>query len=415
MKKFDKIALSVIAAVTFVLSCGCVPLDEYSSVTSSYEPTSSTSVTESSSDENSNTTGGESSTQSTEGSSSTDVSQPQSSSSNPEEGKPSSSSSSSSSYDPFNPGKPTSGGIVSAHGQLSVKGTDIVDQYGKPYQLRGMSTHGITWFPDFVNENAFKTLRDDWNTNVVRMAMYVDEWNNGMCYMSNKQGSRQLLEKGVDLCIKLDMYTIIDWHVLNSGDPTKYTNEAKEFFADMSKKYAAYPNIIYEICNEPNSGADWNGKIKPYAETIIPVIRANDPDAIIIVGTPTWSQDIDQALANPLKYNNVMYAVHFYAANHTDWLRDRVKKCHDAGLPIFASEFGMCDASGGGANNFDEATKWLQLFDDLNISYCNWALADKQETCCVINPGAGANGNWSEGNLTESGKWIRNWFKKHNG
>ncbi len=411
MKKFGKIALSLITSATLILSCGCVPVDEYNSMDSAYEPTSTASVFES---DNSTAPGGESSALEGNSFSSSAYS---STSSSFGQSSPQSAPGSSSGFNPFNPVdpvKPAETGIVSAHGQLSVKGTDIVDKNGDPYQLRGMSTHGITWFPDFVNENAFKTLRDDWNTNVVRMAMYVDEWNNGSCYMSNKEGSRQLLEKGVDLCIALDMYTIIDWHVLNPGDPSKYTNEAKEFFSDMSKKYAAYPNIIYEICNEPNSGADWNGKIKPYAETIIPVIRANDPDAIIIVGTPTWSQDIDQALANPLKFDNVMYAVHFYAATHTDWLRDRVRNCHNAGLPIFASEFGMCDASGGGANNFNEATKWLQLFDELNISYCNWALADKQETCCVINPGAGANGNWSENDLTESGKWIRNWFKTHN-
>ncbi len=405
MKKFGKFALSVIISATLILSCGCVPVDEYNSMESTFEPTSS--VTESSSA----SPGGESSAPEGNSSLSSAYSGVSSSSG---QSSPQSAPGSSSVFDPFNPVKPAETGIVSAHGQLSVKGTDIVDKNGDPYQLRGMSTHGITWFPDFVNENAFKTLRDDWNTNVVRMAMYVDEWSNGSCYMSNKEGSRQLLEKGVDLCIALDMYTIIDWHVLNPGDPSKYTNEAKEFFSDMSKKYGSYPNIIYEICNEPNGGADWNGNIKPYAETIIPVIRANDPDAIIIVGTPTWSQDIDQAQANPLKFDNIMYAVHFYAATHTDWLRERVKSCHDGGLPIFASEFGMCDASGGGANNFNEATKWLELFDELNISYCNWALADKQETCCVINPGAGANGNWSENNLTESGKWIRNWFKTHN-
>ncbi len=396
MKKFGKIALSIITSAMLVLSCGCVPVDEYSSLTSGYQSSVS---------DNSTTESTSSSTSSENNSSASSESQ---------SSQQSSTNGSSSSTNQQNPvTDPTADGIVSRHGQLSVKGTNIVDKNGMPYQLRGMSTHGITWFPDFVNKEAFKTLRDDWKTNVVRMAMYVDEWNNGSCYMSNKKGSRQLLEKGVDLCIELDMYTIIDWHVLNPGDPTRYTNEAKEFFSEISKKYAAYPNIIYEICNEPNSGADWNGKIKPYAEAIIPVIRANDPDAIIIVGTPTWSQDIDQASMNPLKFDNVMYALHFYAATHTDWLRDRVKNCHNAGLPIFVSEFGMCDASGGGANNFYETTNWLTMLDDLNISYCNWALADKQETCCVINPGAGANGNWSENKLTESGKWIRNWFRNH--
>ena len=189
---------------------------------------------------------------------------------------------------PQAPSDPKGTTPVSQHGQLSVKNGQLVDKSGKGYQLRGMSTHGLTWFPEFVNESAFKTLRDDWNTNVVRLAMYVDEWGNGQCYMGNKSGSLELLEKGVDICIKLDMYVIIDWHVLNPGDPSKYTNEAKSFFETVSKRYAKYPNVIYEICNEPNGGASWSGNIKPYAEKIIPVIRKNAPNSVIIVGTPTW-------------------------------------------------------------------------------------------------------------------------------
>ena len=301
---------------------------------------------------------------------------------------------------------------VSQHGQLSVKNGQLVDKSGKGYQLRGMSTHGLTWFPEFVNESAFKTLRDDWNTNVVRLAMYVDEWGNGQCYMGNKSGSLELLEKGVDICIKLDMYVIIDWHVLNPGDPSKYTNEAKSFFETVSKRYAKYPNVIYEICNEPNGGASWSGNIKPYAEKIIPVIRKNAPNSVIIVGTPTWSQEIDKPLSDPLNYKNVMYAFHFYAATHSG-LRSNVENCVAQGLPVFVSEFGTCDASGGGANDFNETQKWLSYFDKQGISYCNWSICNKDETCSVLRPGTSANGNWSESDLTENGKWMRNWLKKH--
>ena len=313
---------------------------------------------------------------------------------------------------PKAPSDPKGTTPVSQHGQLSVKNGQLVDKSGKGYQLRGMSTHGLTWFPEFVNESAFKTLRDDWNTNVVRLAMYVDEWGNGQCYMGNKSGSLELLEKGVDICIKLDMYVIIDWHVLNPGDPSKYTNEAKSFFETVSKRYAKYPNVIYEICNEPNGGASWSGNIKPYAEKIIPVIRKNAPNSVIIVGTPTWSQEIDKPLSDPLNYKNVMYAFHFYSATHAG-LRSNVENCVAQGLPVFVSEFGTCDASGGGANDFNETQKWLSYFDKQGISYCNWSICNKDETCSVLRPGTSANGNWSESNLTENGKWMRNWLKKH--
>jgi len=313
---------------------------------------------------------------------------------------------------PKAPSDPKGTTPVSQHGQLSVKNGQLVDKSGKGYQLRGMSTHGLTWFPEFVNESAFKTLRDDWNTNVVRLAMYVDEWGNGQCYMGNKSGSLELLEKGVDICIKLDMYVIIDWHVLNPGDPSKYTNEAKSFFETVSKRYAKYPNVIYEICNEPNGGASWSGNIKPYAEKIIPVIRKNAPNSVIIVGTPTWSQEIDKPLSDPLNYKNVMYAFHFYAATHAG-LRSNVENCVAQGLPVFVSEFGTCDASGGGANDFNETQKWLSYFDKQGISYCNWSICNKDETCSILRPGTSANGNWSESDLTENGKWIHDWLKKH--
>ena len=307
------------------------------------------------------------------------------------------------------PSDPAGTTPVSQHGQLTLKGTQIVDKNGNAYQLKGMSTHGIAWFPDFVNEQAFKTLRDDWNTNVIRLAMYSGE-SEGYSG-SNMAQHEALVKKGIDIAIKLDMYVIVDWHVLADQSPQVRKSDALRFFKEISETYGSYPNIIYEICNEPNGYASWEGEVKPYAEEVIPVIRKNAPNSLIIVGTPTWSQDIDKALANPLKYDNVLYALHFYAATHTDWLRDRVTQCVNKGLPVFVSEFGCCDASGNGANDFSQTKKWLTMLDNLGISYVNWNLANKAETSSAFKPSASANGNWKESDLSEGGAWIRKWFR----
>ncbi|MBE6880373.1 MAG: endoglucanase [Ruminococcaceae bacterium] len=307
------------------------------------------------------------------------------------------------------PADPDGSTPVSVHGQLSVKGTQIVDKNGNAYQLKGMSTHGIGWFPAFVNESAFKTLRDDWNTNVVRLAMYTgaSEGYTGSAMATHEA----LVKKGIDICIKLDMYVIVDWHILADQSPSVRKADAIRFFDEISKQYADYPNIIYEICNEPNGYSQWDNDIKPYAEDVIPVIRKNDPDSIVIVGTPTWSQDIDKAMANPLKFDNVMYALHFYAATHTDWLRQRVQNCVNNGLPVFVSEFGCCDASGNGANDFNQTKQWLDLLDSLGVSYCNWNLANKNESSSAFKQSASANGNWTESDMNPSGSWIRKWFR----
>ena len=127
----------------------------------------------------------------------------------------------------------------------------------------------------------------------------------------------------------------------------------------MSEAFADNDNVLYEICNEPNSGTSWDS-IKSYAEEVIPAIREQKPDAVILVGTPTWSQEIDKAAASPLTFDNIMYTLHFYAGTHKDDLRNRLETCAQNNLPVFVSEFGMCDASGNGANDFDSTPNgWI--------------------------------------------------------
>ena len=141
------------------------------------------------------------------------------------------------------------------------------------------------------------------------------------------------------------------------------------------------------------------------------MIRANDPDSIIIVGTPTWSQDIHEAAADPLAFDNVMYTLHFYAATHKQWLRDRAEGCIDKGLPIFISEFGICDASGNGAINYDEAEAWKELIEKYNLSYMCWNLSNNNESSAIIKNGCDKLLAWEDADLNEQGLWIREWFK----
>lgn len=186
--------------------------------------------------------------------------------------------------------------------------------------------------------------------------------------------------------------------------PVTYQEQAKAFFEEFSREYATCDNIIYEICNEPNSGVDWQ-TIKNYAQNVIPVIQNNDADAVIIVGTPDWSQGIDQAARDPLNYSNVMYALHFYAATHTEWLRDRLRQVKDS-IPVFVSEFGICDASGNGAIDYEESQKWITLLDESNISYCMWNISNKAETSSIFNSWVSKTNGFTQDDLSESGKWL---------
>lgn len=296
---------------------------------------------------------------------------------------------------------------VETHGQLSVKGGQLVDENGKPVQLRGMSSHGLQWFGDFVNKDSMKWLRDDWGINVFRVAMYTAEGG----YITNPSVKNKVKE-AVEAAIDLGMYVIIDWHILSDNDPNTYKEQAKAFFQEMAAKYGNYPNVIYEICNEPNGGVTWSNQIKPYAEEVIPAIRANDPDNIIIVGTPTWSQDVHDAADNPLPYSNIMYALHFYAGTHGQSLRDKIDYALSKGVAIFVTEWGTSDASGNGGPFLNESQKWIDFMNSRNISWANWSLSDKSETSAALMPGASPTGGWTDSNLSASGKFVREQIRR---
>nr|4XZB_A Chain A, CelA [Geobacillus sp. 70PC53] len=295
---------------------------------------------------------------------------------------------------------------VEENGRLQVVGTALLNQHNKPFQLRGISTHGLQWFGQFANKDAFQTLRDDWKANVVRLAMYTDPNANG--YIAQPEWLKAKVKEGVQAALDLGMYVIIDWHILNDNDPNLYKEQAKRFFAEMAREYGKYPNVIYEIANEPNGNdVTWEEKIRPYADEVIRTIRSIDRDNLIIVGTGTWSQDVDDVASDPLPYKNIMYAVHFYSGTHTQWLRDRVDAALQAGTPVFVSEWGTSDASGDGGPYLEEAEKWIEFLNERGISWVNWSLCDKNEASAALRPGADPHGGWGDDHLSDSGRFIK--------
>lgn len=291
-------------------------------------------------------------------------------------------------------------------GRLQVSGTKLTDESGNIIQLRGVSTHGISWFPDYVNYDAFATLRDDWGANVVRIAMYLyPEEYNGYLSGGDKAALKQIIDNGVNYATELGMYVIIDWHVLNYA-PSRHTQEACDFFAEMASKYSGHDNVIYEICNEP-VGADWNSDIKPYAETVIGTIRQFDDHALILVGTNTWSQDVDSVVGNTLDDGNVMYVAHFYAGTHKENIRNKISTALNAGVPVFISECSICDASGNGGIDYASANEWLDFMNSNQLSFIAWSLSNKAETSALISSGCSAKSGWSDGDLSETGRWFK--------
>jgi len=312
---------------------------------------------------------------------------------------------------------------IDLNGQLSISGTDIVNENGGIAALRGLSSYGLSNTTNFFNnEDIVQTLKEDWGADVLRIAMTVDD-NSSSDYIRDPEKNFDRVCEAADTIIDAGMYVIIDWHVLYDGDPCEHKDEAIDFFSRISAIYADCPNVIYEICNEPNgpqfddesAEVDWE-RIRSYATDVVAAIRANDPDNIIICGTPNWSQDVDIASENPLDDANVCYALHFYAGSHGQELRDKIITARDNGICVFVSEWGTTNDSGDGEIASDSADEWLAFLDECGISWVNWSIggsnpeksnALKFRNEKILTTEEKYAGHWPDEFLTNSGLYVR--------
>lgn len=266
-----------------------------------------------------------------------------------------------------------------------------------------MSSHGLQWYGDYMNLSSIRWLRDDWGITVIRAAMYTASEG----YISDPSIKFKVFEI-VDAAIALDIYVIVDWHILSDGNPQLYKTQAMAFFDEVAQRYGNSPNVIYEIANEPNGGGvTWNGAIRPYAMDVIPVIRNHAPNSLVIVGTGTWSQDVTDAAANPVTYPNVGYALHFYACTHGQWLRDRLDQARAQGAMIFVTEWGTADATGDGNVCESQTRTWINFLNQRNVSWVNWSITPKEEGTAALQPHASPTGNWSANDLSPSGTLVK--------
>lgn len=294
---------------------------------------------------------------------------------------------------------------VKQWGQLRVEGNQLCAQDGSPVVLRGASLGWHNLWPRFYNKECIKWLKNDWHATVIRAAMGTTIEDN---YLENPEFALQCVEKVVDACIANGLYVIIDWHTYY---PEK--EACADFFGKMAKKYGKYPNVIYEIYNEPMEDS-WES-VKDYAHTVLKEIRKYDPDNIVIVGNPHWDQDLHIVAADPLKgYDNIMYTLHFYAATHKQNLRDVAEAAWKSGIPIFVTECAGMECTGDGPLDVEEWERWNEWMETHKISWVNWSVSDKNETCSMLIPRASKKGHWTDDVIKPYGKLVRKYLRKYN-
>ncbi len=300
---------------------------------------------------------------------------------------------------------------VARHGQLRVTNGKITGSDGRPASLAGPSffwSNSDWGMARFYNQSAVAYFARDWRAGIVRAAIAGEHDGS---YLYQPEANMARAEAIIDGAIANHIYVIVDWH---SHHAEAHADQAEVFFRQLATKYGHTPNLIYEIYNEPLDTTDWDTVVKPYAERIIRAIRDIDPDNLIIVGTQSWSQDVDKAARNPIRgFRNIGYALHFYAGTHKETYRRRAARAIEAGLPIMVTEWGSVDHTGDGEIDVASTRDWLDFILTNKLTHTIWAVSDKQEGAAMLRPGVPSDGGWGETDLTRAGHMardiIRNW------
>ncbi|MCR4855678.1 MAG: glycoside hydrolase family 5 protein [Erysipelotrichaceae bacterium] len=299
----------------------------------------------------------------------------------------------------------------SSRGALQVIDGKLCGEDGRPVMLRGISSYGLSLSERYINDDCFHDISHLIGANIFRLALYT--WgvgSVGYCTGADQKRLMKDIDNGVAFARNNDMYVIIDWHILEDGDPNRFIEEAKIFFEDVSNRYKDEKHVLYEICNEPNK-VEWK-QIRDYAEVIIPIIRNNDPDSIIIVGTPNWSQDVDIAANDPLDYDDLLYTLHFYSASHKESLREKAHAAIDKKLPIFVTEFGITASTGNVPIDIEEADIWIDFLEDNGISYVMWEFSKTAEASAAIRTDCLKDRGFEREDFSTAGQWLMDTIKE---
>ena len=298
---------------------------------------------------------------------------------------------------------------------LKLVGNQLSKADGNDIQLRGWSTHEESGYRSMCDEQAdFARMKAN-GANVARIVVSPEE------YTTNSAAVVTWVKNCIDYCADEDLYCIIDWNVLNPGDPTNSAYSGAATLFDALSWYVAdnnYHHVLYEICGEPNLNENgtiyqkgqtvWS-QIKTYAATVLSVIKANDPNAIVIVGTPQWSQGLVFPMVDPMDEQgmNVMYGFHICGDQESSL---GILNAATAFIPVFVSQWQLEGFNGGGTLN-DSKAVMDQLYDfcgghnlgELLISWCAGGWYYANDNFAAFSSAE----NYASSTFTDAGTYVR--------
>lgn len=273
---------------------------------------------------------------------------------------------------------------------LMVKDNQFINTNGDTVILRGLNTSD----PEKLNREGqwndryFKEI-SDWGSNVVRFPVHPAAWRK-----LGKDVYLQILDKGIELARKYQLYVIIDWHSIGNLCTEKFTNtgyittrsETLEFWKIIGSRYNNEPVVAFlELFNEPTTNGGKLGDCswtewKKLVEEMILTIRNTGNKAIPLVAGFNWAYDLTDIKENPVEAEGIAYVSHPYPQKREKPWEE--KWTADWGFaarkyPLILTEIGFCGPDDRGAHipvisdesYGDAITAYCR---ENNISYVVW-------------------------------------------
>jgi endoglucanase len=288
------------------------------------------------------------------------------------------------------------------HGQLSTLENTIIGENGDHVRLKGGALMDIISYN--YREQMISYLKNT-GANAIRVPIH---WGRAG-FAGNYGVFWQRFQQLVDFAIDQNFYVIADFHAVADPRAPGLESLAETFFTDVAETYGGTGHILYEVLNEPpgksnySSYVPWSA-IKSYATSLIDLIRSIDEQAIVIVGTPNWSQFVDVAIADPIERPNLVYAFHFYATLHKfddklyDWSRE---------VPIMVTEWaGQTPENSDGKIDFKSLIQYIEWMNEESVSWLAWSYSDESQPYGWFYPGSFADGRVQDRELRSWGRIV---------
>ena len=297
--------------------------------------------------------------------------------------------------------------VVSKYGQLQANGS-VKSQNGETVSLMGPSFYWSCSAPLWWNKETVDYLVSKYNVQIIRLPIAIapcgsngqtscqnppDTWNKD-CYYYRPDYTRKMVDEVVKAAIENDIYVIIDFHEHVAQD---WTNLAKEFFTYFAKKWGDYPNVMYEIYNEPVCD---NNTVVNYAKEVIPTIRAIDKDNIIIVGSASYSREPDGVTSAGSGYSNIAYTWHGYVewGHQSDW---NSHSSWNTSIPVVVTEWGVNWSKNDGG--------LLNIYRQKGVINCFWSMSNlggDDSKWSILKSDCYKISDWSDSDMNENGAYL---------